>query len=589
MSMQKVKYLSKKNPILLIMFANISSLGTMVKKKDRQVALLLTFCIFLIFSFILFSNEALDVYDDGRSIDNDDSSPPHFARGTRSPGPDLTMDPPLVIIGENENITFSNEEPNEGDTISINSTVTNIGDESANATVAFYDGHPDDNDLIGSDTVFVEPGLSISVSTQWDTTGEAEDHMIYVVVDPEDSVNETDEYNNLVLRDIIVNQRPTADAGDDILAFVGRPVIFDGGGSWDTQMESLNYSWDLGDGTQSIEKIVEHTYQESGVYSVTLTVTDTNLAFDLDLISIEVRHLPIQIDIVEILELSECRPGQELEITGSVEFEFSPSLLNIEKPPLILEIEILETGDTWVARSDENGNYNTQITAPNETGFYTVEVSLTYGPIQRSTSKDLRVSHAQTTSYFTVEFGLLFVALATAAIVGMIYGGSELGRYRLLLLIFIPLYTRIKKDKVLDHFHRGRLYNYIEMHPGVTFTELKKKFAFKNGNLVYHLNFLEKMDFLRSKKEGRHRRFYIKGDFSKSEDISLFVNEIQKKIVSVIQRSPGITQSKIAAILGTSRQKISYNINALEYAGLIRSIREDSRKIKYYPVLGESG
>jgi predicted transcriptional regulator len=145
------------------------------------------------------------------------------------------------------------------------------------------------------------------------------------------------------------------------------------------------------------------------------------------------------------------------------------------------------------------------------------------------------------------------------------------------------LYTRIKKDKVLDHFHRGRLYNHIETHPGVTFTELKKKFAFKNGNMVYHLNFLEKMEFIRSTKEGRHRRFFIKGDFSKSEDFSLYINEIQKKIISVIHRSPGITQSKIAAFLGTSRQKISYNINALEYAGIIRSVREGSRKIRYYP------
>jgi predicted transcriptional regulator len=305
------------------------------------------------------------------------------------------------------------------------------------------------------------------------------------------------------------------------------------------------------------------------------------------MINIEVRQLPIQITLTENLKPSSCRPGQEVEISGSLGFEFPLSIPDIEIPHLTVTIEIQETGENWSTQSDTNGNYEVLITAPNRTGTYTVEVSITYGPIYRSTSKALAVSEGKSVSFFTVESGFLVIALATMVILGIIYTGSELGRYSLLLMIFVPLYTRIKKDKVLDHFHRGRLFNYIELHPGATFTELKKKFSFKNGNLVYHLNFLEKTEFINSFKEGRHRRFYIKGDFSRTEDFSIYVNEIQKKIISVIKQNPGATQSKIAAILGTSRQKISYNINTLDYAGLIRSVREGSRKIRYYPVKAE--
>ncbi|UCG68001.1 MAG: PKD domain-containing protein [Thermoplasmata archaeon] len=580
--------MSKKVPIYLIMAHNIHLLGTMV--KDYRMVLLLTFCMLVLLSTIDIQKIAILEYDDEIESGNlRESYPPLLDRATRSPGADLTLDPPLIIIGKSKNITFSIEEPNEGETIQINSTVTNNGDENATALVAFYDGPPEENDLIGSDEVLVEPGLSIPVSTQWNTSGEDEDHVIYAVVDPEDAVNETDESNNMVLRDIVVNQKPLADAGEDLLAFVDNPVLLDGSNSRDSpsDMDTLNYTWEFGDGRTGYGESVEHTYLEDGMFTVTLIVRDDNLALGLDMIIIEVRHLPIQITVVEDLNKLSCRPGQEVEISGSVEIEFSPELPGIEVPLLNVKIEIPETQSNWSTQSDVNGNYEVLITAPNSTGTYTVEASITFGPIHRSTSMELLVSEGESSSFFTVESGFLIIVLASITCLGVIYGGSELGRYKILLLIFIPLYTRIKKEKVLDHFHRGRLFNYIEHNPGVTFTELKKKFSFKNGNLVYHLNFLEKTEFIHSTKEGRHRRFYIKGVFSKSEDLSIYINEIQKKIISVVKQYPGSTQSKIAAILRTSRQKISYNINALDYAGLIRSVREGSRKIRYYPVEAE--
>jgi DNA-binding MarR family transcriptional regulator len=585
--MKKIKYLSKKNPIFLIMARDIHLLDTM-KRTRGYLILLLIFCMLVLFSSFDSSINDVRDSDDGAITEEEFNSPP-LARPTRSPGPDLTLDPPVVIIGESKNITFSNEEPNEGETIQINSTVSNNGDENATATVEFYDGHPDDNDLIGSDTVFVEYGLSVPVSTQWDTSDEEEDHVIFVVVDPEDAVNETNETNNMVQRDILVNQKPVADAGGDRLAFVNYPLLLDGGNSYDSPLDIdfLNYSWNFGDGTEGYGELVEHTYQDNGTFTATLAVRDDGLAVGWDIITIEVRHLPIQITLVEDLTPSSCRPGQELEISGSVEIVFSDTIPDVEIPLLTVRIEIPETQENWSVLSNANGNYEIHITAPNNTGTYSVQASISYGPIYRSTSKILKVSDGESVSTFPVSSGVLIVGLATLGVLGAIYGGSEIGRYRILLLIFIPLYTRIKKDKVLDHFHRGRLFNYIESNPGVTFTELKKRFSFKNGNLVYHLNFLEKMEFIHSSKEGRHRRFYIKGDFSKTEDFKIYVNDIQKKIISVVEQNPGVTQSKIASILGTSRQKISYNINTLDYAGLIRSVREGSRKIRYYPAEAE--
>lgn len=51
---------------------------------------------------------------------------------------------------------------------------------------------------------------------------------------------------------------------------------FDATGSKDPDNESITYYWDLGDGNTSTEPIVTHTYQNSGDFNVTLTITDNS-------------------------------------------------------------------------------------------------------------------------------------------------------------------------------------------------------------------------------------------------------------------------------------------------------------------------
>jgi hypothetical protein len=68
-------------------------------------------------------------------------------------------------------------------------------------------------------------------------------------------------------------------------------VTFNGTSSHDQDEEGLeiiNYQWDFADGGSSTESIVQYTYNEAGVYSVTLTVTDDENQTDSETIAIEV-------------------------------------------------------------------------------------------------------------------------------------------------------------------------------------------------------------------------------------------------------------------------------------------------------------
>jgi PKD repeat protein len=73
---------------------------------------------------------------------------------------------------------------------------------------------------------------------------------------------------------IVANAPPIAAATPDRFVAVHEEVSFDGSGSSDRDGAVSRYQWDFGDGTSGAGMVARHRYRESGVYIVTLTVTD---------------------------------------------------------------------------------------------------------------------------------------------------------------------------------------------------------------------------------------------------------------------------------------------------------------------------
>jgi len=69
---------------------------------------------------------------------------------------------------------------------------------------------------------------------------------------------------------------PMAQAGGPYgIGEEGLPMIFDASGSYDADGEIVSYQWDFGDGSPFGDGVTPtHTYEDSGVFTVTLTVTD---------------------------------------------------------------------------------------------------------------------------------------------------------------------------------------------------------------------------------------------------------------------------------------------------------------------------
>jgi predicted transcriptional regulator len=146
------------------------------------------------------------------------------------------------------------------------------------------------------------------------------------------------------------------------------------------------------------------------------------------------------------------------------------------------------------------------------------------------------------------------------------------------LNLILPLYIKLKKEKVLDHETRGLIRGYIIANPGDNFNSIKKALDLKNGTLAHHLSVLEREDFIKSVKDGQYRRFYPPG--ARVSD-GAFPSKIEMAILESLEETPGSTQKDIAKRLGVSQPAVSYHMAKLIKLNKVRC--EKSRmSLRYY-------
>ncbi len=182
-------------------------------------------------------------------------------------------------------------------------------------------------------------------------------------------------------------------------------------------------------------------------------------------------------------------------------------------------------------------------------------------------------------SFFTISNILLIIGFVGIAGIGGLIGSTEVGKLALISLI-LPLYTRIKKEEVLDNEMRGMIRGYIIANPGDNYNSIKRALGLNNGALAYHLRVLEKANIIQSKQDGMFKRFYPTGmkiPMKNGGEIS----EMQRILLLEIAESPGISQKEIAKLVGLSKGVINYHVNVLLGKHLLQ-IEKRGRKTHCY-------
>gem|GEM_PF-2165472 len=174
---------------------------------------------------------------------------------------------------------------------------------------------------------------------------------------------------------------------------------------------------------------------------------------------------------------------------------------------------------------------------------------------------------------------LIGISVLMGGICGLIFLSSESLSYKLRPFSMV-LFTRKRKEEVLDNFLRGQIYGYILENPGINLTDLRKKVVRSNGTVVYHLKTLERDGMIKSYPDGLHRLFFASSMKIPWEFLEL--TGPQRIIYKLVKENPGISQREIASKTDMSPPKIHRNVHGLASRGFIRI--EKNRKTKLYPL-----
>ena len=224
-----------------------------------------------------------------------------------------------------------------------------------------------------------------------------------------------------------------------------------------------------------------------------------------------------------------------------------------QSPALMLSADDLPT---LVWSDSRNGPPNTEL-------YLKTKVTIEAGTSGETTA--VTVSSGQNYVPAAVAVGGLGAVVAVAL--------TEAGRYKLTLLA-IPLYSRLKKESLLNHSVREQIFGYVNSHPGANFSQIMKELNLKNGVLAYHLTTLEREDLIKSLRDGTYRRYYPRS----SRSVPF---EIQRSIIEKIEQNPGIAEGELANRLGISRQVLDYHLNSLIDSGHVRLERRGKRNLAY--------
>lgn len=156
-------------------------------------------------------------------------------------------------------------------------------DDDAVTQVDFYLG----GDFLGSDTT----STTSPYEWVWDSTA-VTDGLYAITATAVDTASQSTS-DTVSIEVDNVNNPPVANAGENQLVYTGDTVYFDGSGSTDDR-GIVSYEWDFGDGATASGVTVNHIYAATGIYTVTLTVTDGGGLSASDMLTVTVNDPPAE-------------------------------------------------------------------------------------------------------------------------------------------------------------------------------------------------------------------------------------------------------------------------------------------------------
>lgn len=127
-------------------------------------------------------------------------------------------------------------------------------------------------------------------------------------------------------------------------------------------------------------------------------------------------------------------------------------------------------------------------------------------------------------------------------------------------------------DNVLDLEARRRIVDFVRLNPGLHMRELATRLDIAVSTLEYHAHQLVKHGHLVTREAGGFKAYYPGEGMDRRDKDILYVirHEAPRRICSHVLLSPGATPKDIASALDMAAPTLSFHLNKLRKAGILR-------------------
>jgi predicted transcriptional regulator len=173
----------------------------------------------------------------------------------------------------------------------------------------------------------------------------------------------------------------------------------------------------------------------------------------------------------------------------------------------------------------------------------------------------------------TLALGAVAVVAAAVGLAGKILAGI--------------LFTKLSKEKALEHPRRQLLYAYIAEHPGANFREIVRQSDLASGTARHHLSVLKRSGHIVEKPHGGTVRFFENhGKYETSwSSVVLLREEPLKQLHDWMMAHPNVPQKAILEGMeqaGWSRSTTQHRLLRLQEGGI--AVMRPQGRLKFYSI-----
>jgi predicted transcriptional regulator len=161
-------------------------------------------------------------------------------------------------------------------------------------------------------------------------------------------------------------------------------------------------------------------------------------------------------------------------------------------------------------------------------------------------------------------------------------GAIPFEQYSLLTFPISSIITSRTAESVsFTNSTRTEIYAYIETNPGMHFRGVVNGLGLTIGLAEYHLGVLKRAGLVSFIRDGRYKRFFAFGKFSKKEitAISLMRHQAIRRIFQTLLERKRASHSEIARQLSMTSQALTWQMNYVKEAKLIQCETEGTKTL----------